>query len=647
MKLNKYFSAFLGGVALLGFSACTEEVEYTPAPMPAGDEVFFSSELPTTLSILPNETSVEVPVDRLRTDGELTVTVVASVTDADGNDVTDVFTLPESVTFADGASVAEYVVDYDFSKVVADVLYTLNLKLEGAEVSPYGFSELSLSMMYRAWTELTPYSTTEYESVMGSPWTGEPIGGIVYQSRSLTNDYEEEWVFPGPRYNNLYFDYDLYVDKRVTMEIDGETVYRVTMPLTDTHFDDDEDRIMYIDAFTWMRNYGAKDGQNLSDAEINTIMANNGFGQSYYNPETGTFNLWLVPCVKGDELARYGQSYTTLQLPGFADYSIEFAVLGNYVANGVENVVLNVTRSNDLASYAYTITAGNLTEDQIAAEAGAIIADTEATLYVEQSMNILFPFTESGAYTLVAVGYDAAGEDVCVEPFVFNANTVQAAPEWKSIGWCEYTDTFIYDLFNNDETPENEILGGETWSVEVQQHLSEPGKYRLVNPYYFWVADMMGAPNNYLDGNYYLEFDATDPAKVTIPVCELGVFLSPQEGQLMVASLDQITGGTAAGQFKNGVLTFPERGLIASLEALWAQNKLYYTNSEGFFCVDMNAGAPASVQAKKAPARTVNFNNLQVKAPAGYDLVVKRTRTLSHKDTRDFILNNRIVAPVF
>lgn len=647
MKLNKYFSAILGGVALLGFSACTEEVEYTPAQVPAGDEVFFSNELPTSLSILPNSSSVEVPVDRLRTDNELTVAVVASVTDADGNAVTDVFTLPESVTFAEGSSVAEYSVDYDFSKVVADTPYTLNLKLESAEVSPYGFSEVSLSMMYRAWTELTPYSTTEYEGVMGSPWTGEPIGGIVYQSRSLTNDYEEEWVFPGPTYSNLYFYYDLYVDKRATMEIDGETVYRVTMPLTDTHYDNGDDRIMYIDAFTWMRNYGLKDGQSLTDAQINTVMANNGFQQSYYNPETGTFKLWLVPCVKGDEVARYGQSYTTLQLPGFADYSIEFALLGNYVANGVENVIINATRSNDLASYAYTISAGNLTEDEIAAEAAAIVADTEATLYVEQSMNILFPFTESGAYTLVAVGYNAAGEDVCVIPFVFNANTVQAASEWKSIGWCEYTDTFIYDLFNGPDTPEDEIIGGETWSVEVQQHLSESGRYRLVNPYYFWVVDMMGAPNNYLDGNYYLEFDATDPAKVTIPLCKLGVFLSPQEGQLMVASADQLTGAEPAGQLKDGVLTFPKKGLLATLEALFEQNKIYYSNTDGFFCIDMNAGAPASVKAKKAPARTVNFNNLQVKAPAAYDFVLKRTRTLSHKDTRDFILNNRINAPVF
>ncbi len=71
MRLNKYFSALLGGAALLGLSACTDEVEYTPAAVPAGDEVFFSNEIPSTIDIEQGATVVELPVQRLRASGEL------------------------------------------------------------------------------------------------------------------------------------------------------------------------------------------------------------------------------------------------------------------------------------------------------------------------------------------------------------------------------------------------------------------------------------------------------------------------------------------------------------------------------------------------------------------------------------------------
>ena len=238
------------------------------------------------------------------------------------------------------------------------------------------------------------------------------------------------------------------------------------------------------------------------------------------------------------------------------------------------------------------------------------------------------------------MGYDAAGDAVYQTSFEFVATSVQATPEWKSIGWCEYTDTFIYDLFNGPDTPEDEILGGETWSVEVEQNIENPGLYRLVNPYLFWVADMMKSPKNYLDGNFYLTFDATDPNAVTIPLCELGVFLSSTEGQLMACSLDQLTTDRPAGVLKDGVLTFPERGLLATLEALLAQNKIYYTNEQGFFCIDMNAGSPNSVKARKAPANTINLNNLRAKAPKGYQGVIKRQTTLSHKQVREMLLSN-------
>ena len=126
MRLNKYFSALLGGAALLGLSACTDEVEYTPAAVPAGDEVFFSNEIPSTIDIEPGATVVELPVQRLRASGELTVGLTGSVTYPDGTDASGVFQIPSEVTFAADATSAEIPVSI-VGTVENDVNYALKL----------------------------------------------------------------------------------------------------------------------------------------------------------------------------------------------------------------------------------------------------------------------------------------------------------------------------------------------------------------------------------------------------------------------------------------------------------------------------------------------------------------------------------------
>ncbi|MDE6157705.1 MAG: hypothetical protein K2F78_06110, partial [Muribaculaceae bacterium] len=168
-----------------------------------------------------------------------------------------------------------------------------------------------------------------------------------------------------------------------------------------------------------------------------------------------------------------------------------------------------------------------------------------------------------------------------------------------------------------------------------------PGLYRLVNPYYFWVADIMGASSNYLEGNFYMTIDATDPQKVTMPVSELGVFLSPQQGQLITASVDQVLqNGVINGVLEDGVITFGVRGLFGSLQALFEQGRGNYCNLQGFFCVDMNAGSAPSAQTKARKANRIDFNNLKANAPVEAKVLMNRKQNLSNKQTRDFILSN-------
>lgn len=562
MQLNKLFSAILGGALLAGAYACTDEVKYNPAPVYDGDEVFFSTELADAISIPYGATSVEVEINRLRSEGELTVGLIGSVTDPEGNDMAAVFSVPSEVTFADGATTATIPVGVDFAEVQPDLGYTLNIAINSTEASPYGPIEASIELMYSAWTEFEPFSTTEFEGVMGSPWTGEPISGIVYYSKSLLDENREEWVFPGPEYSNLYFVYDLYVDKSKTVQVDGledgKHAYSVAMPMTDTHFDNDGNRIYYQTAYEFVIGFLAEIN-NVTDPDqefIDWAYQRFELKDSYYVPEDGAFHLFLLPFTKEGSL--FNDSETLLQLPGFAHYEITFSTKGSFIdADGLESVVVEATRSADLASYAYKVVYGTLTKEKFEQEVAALKADTEATLYVEETRTFLVPLEEEGTYTIVAVGYDAAGLPVYDTSFEFEAESVAKPSDWEKRGICEYTDDLVASLG----------MDNYTWEVEYEENINTPGFYRLVKPYQQYVEDLGNPDFTYKNGKNYLYIHTEDPTCAYVGESLIGLMIEGMGPWIVTSQADglladgatvaQIKSFGMAGTFVDGVFTMP------------------------------------------------------------------------------------------
>lgn len=629
MKLKRLYNVLLAAAVAAGMWSCSDETKYDPAPKYDGDEVFFSTETtPTALSIPANATSVSVELNRLRTKGELTVGLTGSVTDPDGADMSSVFNVPTQVTFADGQDVVEIPIGVDFLNVQNDMVYTLSLAVNGEAASPYGMTVASIEMSYRPWTELEPYSTTEYEGVMGSPFTGEAIGGIVYFSKSLVNDNLENWVFPGPRYSNLYFDYDLNVDKSKTLEVQGlgagKHAYMVSMPDTDIHYDANDgegapDYVHYITAREFVIQVLTKfNDMTPEEADQEFIdWAYNRFGlqDSYYVPEDGAFHMFLVPYTESGSLFKISE--TLLQLPGFSHYEITFAVEGSFIdGDGNESIVINAQRSDDLASYAYAVVPGALTEEQLAAEVTAIENDTEATLYVEQNRNILYTFTENGVYTLVAVGYDAAGQAVYSTSFEFEAESVQKSSEWESKGICEYTDDLVASIYND--------FDNFTWEVEYEENINIPGFYRLVSPYKAFVADI-NEPEfaTYKEGKNYLYIHAEDPTCAYVGESLIGVILQGDGPWIVTSQADGLIADGAspevvkqygmAGTLEDGVFTMPAESLPVGGQVyaniLWVDEAQYGQgwyrgNTHGEMRVDFltsENAAPRKIKKATAP----------------------------------------------
>ncbi|MDE6612713.1 MAG: hypothetical protein K2K22_09165, partial [Muribaculaceae bacterium] len=562
MRLNKLLTAILGGAFLLGSAACTDEVEYTPAPVYDGDEVFFSNELPSTINIPSlTTTSVDVPIMRLRAADELTVGLTGSVTFPDGTDASSIFEVPTEVTFAADATTAEIPIAI-ISKVENDVNYVLNLAIVSDQASPYGPTEITVNLLYSPWTDLEPYSTTEYEGVMGGPWAGEPIGGIVYYAKSLVNDNLHEYVFPGPRYSNLYFDYDLTVDYSKEMQVPGldsdKHAYKVSMPQTNTHYDYKDNPVIYQTAYEWVTEFLAPFQNEVADQEyIDWAYSQFDLEDSYFVPEDGAFHLFLVPYTEAGSLLK--SSETLLQLPGFMHYEVAFNVKGSFVdADGEESLVVEAYKSRDLASFTYTLLEGALTEEEVEAAAAQLEADTDAVMYVDETTNLLISFEEDGTYTIVAVGYDASGEAVYHTSFEFEAESVAKPSEWEKRGICEYTDDIISPLYG---------IGNPVWEVEYEENINIPGFYRLVKPYLPFAEDLSDSGVTYKKGKNYLYVHAEDPTCAYIGESLLGCVIGDEGPWIVTSQADGLIaeGATAAqikaygmaGTLVDGVFTMP------------------------------------------------------------------------------------------
>lgn len=155
---------------------------------------------------------------------------------------------------------------------------------------------------------------------------------------------------------------------------------------------------------------------------------------------------------------------------------------------------------------------------------------------------------------------------------------------WVTLdGEAEYTDGFLSSLFGLDP---------ETWNVQIQKKVGSKGLYRLVDPY--GENCPLYDPEEYDPSQaYYLEINANDPDGVYIPLCEIGLdwgygpmAVWSAAGRYLANgnSLSAIKKAGYCGTLKNGVITFPNKGLFIQMGG-----SLYYGNGNDAFKVVLPA----------------------------------------------------------
>ena len=228
----------------------------------------------------------------------------------------------------------------------------------------------------------------------------------------------------------------------------------------------------------------------------------------------------------------------------------------------------------------------------------SIFATEESGLFTIPS-TVDFAAGESTANLVITYTYSALTQDQAYSCTLTIGDTENTSPygmtsyefsliapsPWTSLGMATYTEDVITAAYGIDNV---------SFEVEIQQSDNNEGMYRLKNLYragtglfsIYTFEDATGAASD-----YYITIDCTNPDAVTIAEQPLGFTLVGM-GELRLFS-------TAAGTFKDGVITFPKNGLSLVVPTI---SDNFPTNGSGLFKVVLPGASDVA-----APAVTVAY----------------------------------------
>ena len=586
MKIfKKLASALMVLPMLAALTGCESEAEYTAPEALTSAQVFFGNDLPSTQDIAIDGTSFDVPIHRANKKGELTVAISSE------QDEENIFTIPTSVTFPDGAEETNLTITYPEGSLEYDVFHSITLKVaEDKDTTPYGNATYTFQAGPAApWTD---WVTTSAAFADQGGQGNFPIGDAG------TGDYTYSSVFFGPgddpglpisfRQNKLnpnkgefkieHWGYNVDLILRGEWD-EANGFWRISVPLTFTGYVHSSYGNVYFG--DWAAYYEYTDREPPTWEDLYAIDQ-----AGTYDPNSGLFRLFVRYFV---EAGSFGGDYEYFQVNGFyvPDYSASATFAGILKTASEENqAVVDFAFGVDVAGAKYAMTDASVSE---AAAAAAIASGEIEAIDAEAGRNYI-PLEEDGKYRVTIVTYDADGEAQGSASTVFEFEA--GGSSWESLGLCSYTDDLMGGIFTN-------IPGPITYDVEVLASTKTPGLYRMKNPY--GEAYPYNDPGDWDDSmDYYIEIDASDPNAVTFAAQELGV----DWGYGMISAV-----AVETGKLENGVITFPENAFYLALADYNDGNWSFYGNKNGAFKLVLpGSSVKAKASAKKVGRISHNIN---------------------------------------
>ena len=585
-------------VLALGFSACTEEVEYAPAEAPTNAQVYFSNTNGAQIDLAQDAKSFDIAVSRVVA-GEAASIEVTVTADSLANTV---FEFPATVEFADSAATATYTVTVKEGVTLEyEVYHNIVLAFDETLTTPYGNGAYSFAVGVPApWSEWEEFGKGTYN--LGIYWSGTHSELPIYYREYLLNDIDAQFYIPG-----------IANSMDLTIEYNRETGACQILPqFAATNSNYGQVTITDIAHYPFT---------NIDPKDYETYPCT-------FDAEKGlfTFNVAYIVCTlyNANTNGSFGNGVETFQLDGYyvPDYSLNMEYRGNYVDNnGTNNAVISTTKGADVAHYLMTVISEN--EDAQAAVTG-MLDGSVACDSLTQGGFYAYPIAESGKYKALAITFDAEGNALEAYSTDFEFWVAGDSNPWQSLGYAMYTDDVILPLFGNPAM---------SYYVEVLENKDQPGLFRMVDPY-GPEFPLYPYASSYAEGSY-IEIDATDAEGVWIEGWQTTGLDVQNNGLMDITSMawyqamaneatkEDVKEAGLCGIYADGVITFPVDGILSAIG-----DKAYYGNRNGAFAPDLNTlveSIPAEVAAARSAAgRThfgfnLNYNfEMGVKKAAGF-----------------------------
>lgn len=299
----------------------------------------------------------------------------------------------------------------------------------------------------------------------------------------------------------------------------------------------------------------------------------------------------------------YTESIDSFKLDGFTDYNV------NIVADACTDRTKQDIRfvfTEDPHDVCYGIIHGLATEESIDA-----IAEAKTNPLAEPT-TVGFELSE-GLNSIVAISYDRQDKRYV------NVKEVYCMPDdresWNYIGIAEFTEDAISGLGSG--------MGVPRFEVGIEESVSRPGYFRLVNPYAEYVSRYEGLSHH--DGHeHYLYIDATVPTQVMLCQQHTGVvdenlgeiiitskaYEAMQEGQMRIEYAKYL------GKMESGVISFPAEAIGIKLPG-YHEGHIWWTNSSACFVVRLPESGVMSVNAEETSERAYyTLQGVRVSHPA-------------------------------
>lgn len=488
-KIFRYAKIAVAALVTVAMAACTSDYEYDTPEALKGAQVYFSNTLPSKIEVNKESGNFDVTLSRQNTEGELTVPLM--FTADEGN----IYTVPSTVTFADGEATANIHITFNPDDLV------------------YG-NYVGGTISFDADNFSTPFGATSYQFKAGASAYEDVPGG--------------KGKFRDGLISALYGIEVLEYDVQIQQDAHTPGIYRVVAPYGQkgwsganpwyTAFDENESNTdMIIDAtdpdFVYIKgtfntgvtlnsSHGVLSAisyvQYLLDKGNSLDLIKSKMPELFGTFKDGVFTFpaksILLYFGSGGDLY-YGNTDGMLRvaMPGVVlkDYNVGVEYLGRMTdTNDKDNAVFNLTFGADVTTVKYALVKEG--EDLNKTASGIIDGSVEAT-EISEAGRVEVPFEESGNYYLVTVSYEngeAKGADAT--PITLKSSK-DAEEQFEEVAQGVFTLGVedISGLFFPEEGPIGcflEKIGGTSpypSEATLLQSKSDPTHFRITP----WLID--------------------------------------------------------------------------------------------------------------------------------------------------------------